>query len=78
MGLSVLSPADSEYASGIVSFEHDSAQQIGAALEREGVIVWSGDGRVRASIHLYNTEEDIERFTSALHRILPQPVTVHA
>jgi selenocysteine lyase/cysteine desulfurase len=77
MGLSVLSPAESEYASGIVSFEHDSAQQIGAALEREGVIVWAGDGRVRASIHLYNTEEDVERFTSAVHRILPQLEPVH-
>ena len=66
MGLRLLTPAGEQFASGIVSFEHPDAEALGAALEKKGVIVWAGDGRVRASVHLYNDEKDIERLLGAL------------
>ena len=66
LGVAMLTPSDAEYASGIVSFRHGACERIGAALEREGVIVWSGDGRVRASVHLYNDMEDVDRLLRAL------------
>jgi len=50
--LDLLTPHEAEYASGIVAFAHPRAEEIGLALQQEGVIVWSGDGRVRASVHL--------------------------
>jgi cysteine desulfurase/selenocysteine lyase len=70
LGCDLLTPADAEYASGIVSFAHSSADKIGAALEREGIIVWAGDGRVRASVHLYNDMSDAEHCLAALEPIL--------
>lgn len=70
LGVDLLTPADPELASGIVSFAHPEAEAIGAALERAGVIVWAGDGRVRASVHLYNDSADISRFLACLEPIL--------
>ena len=66
----LLTPADPLLASGIVSFAHPRAEEIGATLERAGVIVWSGDGRVRASVHLYNDSADVARFLDHLAPIL--------
>jgi selenocysteine lyase/cysteine desulfurase len=70
LGLDLLTPPGLEYGSGIISFAHPLAASIGAALEERGVIVWAGDGRVRASVHLYNDEGDIERYLSALKSAL--------
>jgi cysteine desulfurase / selenocysteine lyase len=68
--LDLLTPAEPEYASGIVAFAHPEAEKIGAALQEERVTVWCGDGRVRASVHLYNDAADIDRYLSSLERIL--------
>jgi cysteine desulfurase / selenocysteine lyase len=72
LGVRLLTPAGLELASGIVSFAHPKAEAVGAALERAGVIVWSGDGRVRASVHLYNDSADVACFLSQLGPILTQ------
>ena len=37
-----------------------------ALLEEKGIIVWAGDGRVRASVHLYNNASDIAKFLQVL------------
>ena len=66
LGLALLTPATPGLASGIVSFAHPQAEALGQALARERVIVWSGDGRVRASVHLYNDKADIARFLEVL------------
>jgi selenocysteine lyase/cysteine desulfurase len=66
LGLPLLTPAGAEYASGIVSFSHPDAESLGSALRRDGIVVWAGDGRVRASVHLYNDESDIERLLASL------------
>jgi selenocysteine lyase/cysteine desulfurase len=70
LGLPLLTPAEPECASGIVSFAHEDAEQVAAALERENVIVWGGDGRVRLSAHLYNDHEDVTRCMTALKAVL--------
>jgi cysteine desulfurase / selenocysteine lyase len=64
--LSLLTPPQSEFASGIVSFSHPRADELGTALAKAGVIVWAGDGRVRASIHVYNDGRDVEQYLHAL------------
>jgi len=78
LGCDLLTPAGAEYASGIVAFAHPKAAEIGAALERQGVIVWGGDGRVRASVHLYNDARDVERYLSALASVLAARDTTYA
>ena len=69
-GVALLTPPAPEYASGIVSFAHEQGKDVADALEREGVIVWGGDGRVRASVHLYNDSHDVQRLLSALKQVL--------
>jgi selenocysteine lyase/cysteine desulfurase len=70
LGLDLLTPPGPECASGIVAFEHPRADAIGRALDEERVIVWAGDGRVRASLHLYNDEDDVRRYLDVLKSIL--------
>ncbi|MCC6862719.1 MAG: aminotransferase class V-fold PLP-dependent enzyme [Bryobacterales bacterium] len=70
LGLEVLTPEAPAAASGIVSFAHPKAGEIGAALEEQGVIVWAGDGRVRCSIHLYNDAADVDRYLDRLRAVL--------
>jgi cysteine desulfurase/selenocysteine lyase len=68
--LDLLTPSGPEFTSGIVSFAHPRADEIGAALAKDGVIVWAGDGRVRASIHLYNDLQDVGRYLDVLRAVL--------
>jgi selenocysteine lyase/cysteine desulfurase len=72
LGLDLLTPASPEFASGIVSFAHQNAQELGALLEQNGVIVWADDGRVRSSVHLYNDAMDVKRYLEVLKRVLQQ------
>ena len=69
LGFRVLTPSEEAYASGIVSFSHDASEELGQALRDQGVIVWTGDGRVRASVHLYNDEADVETLLSCLENV---------
>ncbi len=70
-GFVPLTPEDPAFASGIVSFAAEEGEAVSAALAEQGVITWGGDGRVRASVHLYNTAEDIERLIQALGSLKP-------
>ena len=76
LDVEMLTPADPALVSGIVAFSHDDATQIGPALEQEGITVWAGDNRVRASLHCYNDESDVDLLAGALDRVLKQ--VVHA
>jgi len=70
LGLELLTPSGAGLASGIVAFVHPRAAEIGAQLEQNGVIVWAGDGRVRASVHLYNDMSDVARYLNVLAAML--------
>jgi cysteine desulfurase/selenocysteine lyase len=56
--------------SGIVSFKHPEFEKLNEALHRESVHVMAHAGRIRASIHGYNTEADIHEFIMQLKRAL--------
>jgi cysteine desulfurase / selenocysteine lyase len=73
LGLPLLTPSNPEFASGIVAFSHPDAESLGRALHGEGVVVWAGDGRVRASVHLYNDESDIENYLACLGALVRAP-----
>ncbi len=69
LGFKLLTPLDEIYASGIVSFAHDAPEELGRALQERGVIVWAGDGRLRASVHIYNDEGDVDALLTNLHEL---------
>jgi cysteine desulfurase / selenocysteine lyase len=77
LGLDVLTPAGADGDSGIVSFAHPEHQAIGAALEKRGIVVWRGDGRVRASVHLYNTVADVEALLQGLEAVMAEEAIVN-
>ena len=53
---------------GIVSIQHPAASALVSALAEQSIFVEDRGPVVRASAHFYNTEEDIDRFVSALAR----------
>jgi len=65
-GFEVITPADAH--GGIVSIQHPEASSLVQALAAESVFVEDRGPVLRVSPHFYNTEEDIDRFVSALVR----------
>jgi selenocysteine lyase/cysteine desulfurase len=65
-GFEVITPLAAH--GGIVSVRHPEASRVVQALAAEGIFVEDRSGVLRASPHFYNTEEDIEKFVSALVR----------
>jgi selenocysteine lyase/cysteine desulfurase len=67
--LDVLTPSAPEFASGIVSFSCDEAEEKAAWLGNRDVVVWGGDGRIRLSLHVYNDMEDVRRCLDTIGRM---------
>lgn len=70
LGLPMLTPAAEAFTSGIVSFSHLDGERVMTQLEERGIVVWGGDGRVRASLHYYNNAADVDDLVSALQEVL--------
>jgi selenocysteine lyase/cysteine desulfurase len=66
-GFEVVTP-DNGHA-GIVSIRHSEASRLVSELARERIFVEDRDSIIRASPHFYNTDEEIDRFISALARL---------
>lgn len=66
----VITPESAQRRGASISFLYPRAVQLGRALAERGTYVWAHDGRVRASIHLFNDEEDIVRYLAGLSEIL--------
>ena len=65
-GFEVITPYGAH--AGIVSIRHPAASALVSALADQSIFVEDRGPVVRASPHFYNTEEDIDRFISALAR----------
>ncbi|UTX52655.1 aminotransferase class V-fold PLP-dependent enzyme [Leucobacter aridicollis] len=76
-GFTVITPADPAAHAGNVSFLWPNGEQLAAALAEQGVYVWGGDGRVRASFHVMNDTGDVERFLSAVRAATVQSDRSH-
>jgi cysteine desulfurase/selenocysteine lyase len=66
LGLEVMTPRPAERRGASISFAHEAAPLLGAGLAELGIRVWAGDGRVRASTHLFNDGADVERYLEAV------------
>lgn len=71
LGIRPLAPLREDRMSGIVAFRHPQSAQLHAELEREHVEVMHQAGRIRVSIHGYNTSSEVERLLETLRRVLP-------
>jgi len=66
LGLEVMTPLEADRRAGNAAFVHENPEVIVAAAERENILIWGDQGRVRASAHLFTTEEDVEIFLKRL------------
>jgi cysteine desulfurase/selenocysteine lyase len=69
LGLPVLTPEAPETRAGNIVFATDRSREVEAGLRAAGVLTWSGDGRLRISVHGYNDEGDAARALDALARL---------
>jgi selenocysteine lyase/cysteine desulfurase len=70
LGLQVITPADPHRRAGNVAFLHPAGERFARKLADHGVLVWGGDGRVRASFHVLNTRDDVQRLLTGVSRVL--------
>jgi cysteine desulfurase / selenocysteine lyase len=66
LGKKLLTPSEPHRRAGNISFSAQNGEAVAAALSERGIYCWGGDGRVRVSIHLFNSEDDIARLLGAL------------
>ena len=70
LGLDVRTPADAARRAGNAAFAHPDSEGIMHRAAAEGFLVWADHGRVRASVHVFTSAEDIAHFLANLPRIL--------
>ncbi|QJX00233.1 aminotransferase class V-fold PLP-dependent enzyme [Frigoriglobus tundricola] len=66
----LLTPDEPEHIAGILAFKHPKAEEVHAKLLAANVHVMSHAGRLRVSIHGYNTEGDVEKLLRELKSAL--------
>jgi cysteine desulfurase/selenocysteine lyase len=76
LGYEVMTPSKGSERAGNISIKIDCAEQMVEWLLKHQIYVWGGDGRIRASIHLFNDRMDVKRFVDVLAagRCKPTPV----
>jgi len=65
-GISVITPKHEREHAGIVSFEFPNAEAVFERLHKENIVISLRQGRLRASPHFYNTEEEIKKLIAGL------------
>ena len=66
LGLDVLTPSDEAERAGIVSWADEAASHTAERLQARGVLVTGNYGRVRASVHIYNSKTEVDALVDAL------------
>ncbi|MBS0333467.1 MAG: aminotransferase class V-fold PLP-dependent enzyme, partial [Proteobacteria bacterium] len=67
-GQSVITP---DASAGIVALSCADSERVALELRSQGVSVQSQPGALRASAHIYNSEDDIDRYVRALQAVHP-------
>ena len=67
--LEVLTPDEPEAMAGILALRHPQSARIQQELRQRDIHLMESAGRLRISIHGYNTEADVERVLDALKQI---------
>lgn len=72
IGYEPMTPEKPELRAGNISFVCPDGEKFADELLQQGTYVWGGDGRLRASIHLYNNSADVAKLVSQLAVIAQQ------
>ena len=72
LGLSLLTPAADRQRGPNVAFAHPAAYDLAKLAAAEGILLWGNAGRLRASIHLFVEDLDVERYLDWLPEGLRQ------
>ena len=70
-GWTVMTPVERARRAGNIAIAVEHAEDVRDALIEKGVHTWGGDGRVRASLHLYNDSADVAAYLDALRPHAP-------
>lgn len=70
LGCALLTPADPARRAGIVTFAHDEAERIAAALHERRIDVSARAGHVRIAPHFYNTDDEVDAAMAAIAELL--------
>ena len=71
LGLPVMTPAPAASRAASIAFASPHPERLRAALEAERVLVTGELGRVRASVALFNTSDDLARAVRAIRDLAP-------
>lgn len=63
----LLTPRDRKSVAGIIAFRHPDAELIHQSLLKENIHIMAHAGRLRVSLHGYNTMADVEKLIQTLH-----------
>jgi selenocysteine lyase/cysteine desulfurase len=66
LGLDLMTPADPAHRAGIVAWSDPDFHSTAQALEQRGILVTGSSGRIRAGMHLYSDERDVDRLVEAM------------
>lgn len=66
----IVSPLDKMYRSGIIVIGVTNAEVIVKELYRENIVVSARGKGLRVSVHVYNNEEDVDKFVSGLGKLV--------
>jgi cysteine desulfurase/selenocysteine lyase len=70
-GWELLTPAASEHRAGNVAVSTPNGAELAGFLAEQGIHCWGGDERLRASLHLFNGDDDVDSLVSALDELPP-------
>jgi cysteine desulfurase / selenocysteine lyase len=70
LGLEVMTPAGAARHAGNVCFRCTDPEAVMRRAAEEDILIWSDNGRVRVSVHLFTTEGDVEKFLECLPEFL--------
>ncbi len=70
-GWTVMTPVERAHRAGNIAIAVEDAVAVRDALIAKNVHTWGGDGRVRASLHLYNNSADVSSYLDALRPFAP-------
>lgn len=70
-GYEVMTPQDPQLRAGNIALVCPRGEEVSNALAAENIYAWGGDNRLRASLHAFVDQSDIEQFIDALGRHFP-------
>lgn len=73
LDVEIITPSDPARRAGNIAFLHPGGERFARALADQGVLVWGGDGRVRASFHILNSLADVDRLVAGVDAVLNLP-----